>query len=86
MSALNEVDIKSGEAAATSAAGIAGVVTGNPEIVPLTIAAEALFNAIMNIQQASKAKGTLSQAELDKQWIANSKAMGVALTQFKEEK
>ena len=50
--------------------------------MPLTIAAEALVNAIMNIQQASTAKGAMSKAELDAQWAANSKALGIALKEF----
>lgn len=81
-----ETTVASGEALATSAATVAGVATGNPEIVPLTVAAEALVNAIMSIQQASTAKGTMTTAELDSQWTANAKAMGVALAAFKATK
>lgn len=77
-----ETTIATGETIATTAAGIAGVATGNPEIVPLTLAAEALLNAIMNIQQAASAKGTLTTAELDTQWTANAKALGLALKAY----
>ncbi len=79
---VNPTTVAEGETLATAAAGVAGVASGNPEIVPLTIAAEALVNAIMNIQQASTAKGTMSTAELDAQWAANSKALGIALKEF----
>ena len=79
---VNPTAVAEGETLATAAAGVAGVASGNPEIVPLTIAAEALVNAIMNIQQASAAKGTMSTAELDAQWAANSKALGIALKEF----
>lgn len=81
-----ETTVASGEALATTAATVAGVATGNPEIVPLTVAAEALINAIMNIQQASTAKGTMTTAELDAQWTANAKALGAALAAFKAAK
>jgi len=81
-----ETTVASGEALATTAATVAGVATGNPEIVPLTVAAEALLNAVMNIQQASTAKGTMTTAELDAQWTANAKAVGVALAAFKAAK
>ena len=74
--------VAAGEAIATTAASVAGIATGNPEIVPLTVAAEALVNAIMNIQQASAAKGALTQAQLDAQWTANAAALGIALKQF----
>lgn len=81
-----QTTVAAGEAIATTAASVAGLATGNPEIVPLTVAAEALVNAIMNIQQASSATGTMTQAQLAAQWQANATALGVALAAFKAAK
>ena len=66
---------------ATTGAAVAAGVTGNPAIMPLAAVAAALAQGIFQLTQGS-ATNTLTTAQIDAEWTANAKALGIALKAY----
>jgi hypothetical protein len=66
---------------ATTGAAVAAGVTGNPAIMPLATVAAALAQGIFQLTQGTATK-PLTTAEIDAEWTANSKALGIALKAY----
>jgi len=66
---------------ATTGAAVAAGVTGNPAIMPLAAVAAALAQGIFQLTQGTPTT-PLTTAQIDAEWTANAKALGIALKAY----